>query len=85
MQMSLESRDFVNWVERVFWKGIRSIPKFCSYWYSLCERQCHLHLQGYIMLAQGISGLNSRSVKSRAAGHIRLVLVRYSVCLVNAN
>jgi hypothetical protein len=27
MQMSLESRDFVNWVERVFWKGIRSIPQ----------------------------------------------------------
>jgi hypothetical protein len=27
MQMSLESRDFVNWVERVFWEGIRSIPQ----------------------------------------------------------
>lgn len=27
MQMSLESRDFVNWVERVFWQGIRSIPQ----------------------------------------------------------
>ena len=74
MQMSLESRDFVNWVERVFWKGIRSIPKFCSYWYSRCERKCLLHLQGYVMRAQGSSGLNSSSVKIVISGAPKLIL-----------